>query len=227
MEPSLHLVAEVIGASGAGIVALQEVDVACPRTAWVHQPSELGRMVGMNSHFCCLVDWEQFPLSSEPQGEYGLAFLCHPGLHPRRIDCHDLPRLSGNREPRGIFQIEIQWNGLPVVIMNTHLSVQRRERAYQLWAVRQRVMELQAEGASLILMGDFNTVGVSQALRALRNSVPECTQTQPTFPSRFPFLRLDRVFASSTLACSSIRVVKSPLARQASDHLPVYVELSR
>jgi endonuclease/exonuclease/phosphatase family metal-dependent hydrolase len=227
MDPSLRQVADVIESTGAGIVALQEVDVACPRTAWVHQPGELGRMLGMSSHFCCLVDWEQVPSSPEPEGKYGLAFLCHPDLHPRRIDCHDLPRVSGNSEARGIFQIEIEWKGLPIVIMNTHLSVQRRERVHQLRAVRQRAMALQEEGVSFILMGDFNTVGASQPLRALRYLVPECTQLQPTFPSRFPFLRLDRVFASSTLSCSSIRVVKSPLARQASDHLPVYVELSR
>ena len=165
--------AEVIEASGADIVALQEVDVACPRTAWVHQPEELGQIVGMSSHFCRLVDWEHFPSSPETEGKYGLAFLCHPDLHPRRIDCHDLPRLSSKSEPRRIFQIEVEWNGVPIVVMNTHLSVQRRERAYQLWAVRERVKELQKDDSAFVLMGDFNTVGVATttATRTTENRV--------------------------------------------------------
>ena len=45
-----------------------------------------------------------------------------------------------------------------------------------------------------------------------------------TFPSSLPLLRLDRVYADS-LGVTAVRTERTPLARAASDHLPVLVEL--
>lgn len=228
MEPTLSLVAEVIETSRAAVIALQEVDVGCQRTGGADQAEDIGRQLQMNSHFCCLVDWQHFPYSAEPEGQYGLAFLCHPELGPIQSSFSLLPVLSPASEPRGVFQLEVEWNGLSLAILNTHLSVQRRERACQLWALHQRVVELQKSGSVPILMGDFNVVGTSTALRALRRAVRECLPQRPprgTFPSRLPLLRLDRIFVGAELGCSAARIVASPESRRASDHLPVYAEL--
>ena len=49
----------------------------------------------------------------------------------------------------------------------------------------------------------------------------------PSFPSRFPVLALDRVLGSPHNLVSSIEVHDTPLARVASDHLPIkaYINL--
>jgi endonuclease/exonuclease/phosphatase family metal-dependent hydrolase len=46
---------------------------------------------------------------------------------------------------------------------------------------------------------------------------------RPTFPSRFPLLRIDHVFVSQEIRVTSSSIVFDPLARRASDHLPLLV----
>lgn len=230
MEPSLDLVVDVIGTVDPDIVALQEVDADCPRTGGVDQAVEIAKRLGMNSHFCCVVDWEKFSYSSEPAGRYGLAFLCRDYLHPHRVERWELPLRRHRSEPRGIFQIEVDWDGTSIVLLNTHLSVQRAERISQLKAVRERVLKLRADGEPCVLLGDFNTFGYSRQLQLLQRSLVDCSPWRSagaTFPSNFPVLRLDRVYATADLRCRHCRVVSLAEARAASDHLPVYAELAR
>jgi endonuclease/exonuclease/phosphatase family metal-dependent hydrolase len=47
-----------------------------------------------------------------------------------------------------------------------------------------------------------------------------------TFPSRRPFLRLDRVYTSRAVQVTRAHVDRSPLARAASDHLPIIVDVT-
>lgn len=230
LEPSLELVAEVIGTVDPDIVALQEVDAGCPRTGGVDQAVEIAKRLGMKSHFCCLVDWEQFSYSSEPAGRFGLAFLCRECLHPHRVERWELPLRSHRSEPRGIFQLEVDWDGTSIVLMNTHLSVQRAERIAQLIAVRERVLRLRGDGEPCILLGDFNTFGYSRQLQLLERLLVDCSpwrSASATFPSNFPVLRLDRVYATADLRCRRSSVVSLAEARAASDHLPVCAELAR
>jgi endonuclease/exonuclease/phosphatase family metal-dependent hydrolase len=46
-----------------------------------------------------------------------------------------------------------------------------------------------------------------------------------TFPAWLPMLRLDHVFVSQTVEVTWIEVLRTPLARIASDHLPLLVEI--
>jgi endonuclease/exonuclease/phosphatase family metal-dependent hydrolase len=47
------------------------------------------------------------------------------------------------------------------------------------------------------------------------------TPARPTFPAWFPIFALDRIWVHPVSALISLDVHKSPLARIASDHLPV------
>ena len=46
----------------------------------------------------------------------------------------------------------------------------------------------------------------------------------PTFPSAFPVLRIDHVFVSSRIRVTAVQTAMFPLARVASDHLPLVVD---
>jgi endonuclease/exonuclease/phosphatase family metal-dependent hydrolase len=48
----------------------------------------------------------------------------------------------------------------------------------------------------------------------------------PTFPSTFPVLAIDHVFASEQVVIDAVRTPLDPLSRLASDHLPLIVDLS-
>jgi endonuclease/exonuclease/phosphatase family metal-dependent hydrolase len=52
-----------------------------------------------------------------------------------------------------------------------------------------------------------------------------CGNEAPTFPSRFPLLRLDHCYVGAAFHVRAVEVVQTPLARRASDHLPLVVEL--
>lgn len=228
LEPSLNDVVNVLGDAQPDVVALQEVDVDCPRTDQIHQAEEIGRRLEMTPHFFSLVDWTQFQSRHEKQGRYGLAFLSRKDL--RLIDSREfhLPLLSPLSEPRGVFQIQAEWQGKSISILNTHLSVHRRENLLQMQALCELIQQTGTEHEASILLGDFNATGQSRAIRRLRTLLSECIPTgkpRATFPSRFPLLQLDRIFTGGALEPQPSQVLASPGARQASDHFPVKVEL--
>jgi endonuclease/exonuclease/phosphatase family metal-dependent hydrolase len=47
----------------------------------------------------------------------------------------------------------------------------------------------------------------------------------PTFPSRCPLFRLDRIWVSAPARLARVHVQRTALARRASDHLPLACEL--
>jgi endonuclease/exonuclease/phosphatase family metal-dependent hydrolase len=64
-------------------------------------------------------------------------------------------------------------------------------------------------------------------LHFLRPVFDPAKNAVPSFPSRFPVLALDRVLGHPHSLVSAIEVHDTPLARVASDHLPIkaYVDL--
>ncbi len=146
LEPSLDDVVHVIGDAQPDVVALQEVDVDCPRTDQIHQAEEIGRRLEMTPHFFSLVDWSQFQSPHECQGRYGLAFLARKDLHLLDSRQIYLPLLSPLSEPRGVFQLQVEWQGKPFSILNTHLSVHRRENLLQMEALSELVQQVWGSG---------------------------------------------------------------------------------
>jgi len=228
-QPSLDEVVRVIDDADADVVALQEVDVNCPRTERIHQAEELGRRLKMTPHFFRLVDWSRFHSPHESNGLYGLAFLARQTISLRDFKHIHLPVLSPLSEPRGVFQLQLEWQGKALSILNTHLSVQRRENLLQMEAVRELVQQICSREGDCLLVGDLNNATArTRGIRRLRTVMAECVpigSPRSTFPSRFPMLQLDRMFTGGGLAPRPSRVLASPAARKASDHLPIRVEL--
>ena len=50
-------------------------------------------------------------------------------------------------------------------------------------------------------------------------------KAKPTFPGRLPTLRIDHVWLRGRATVQNVEVVRTPLARVASDHLPLVVDL--
>ena len=44
---------------------------------------------------------------------------------------------------------------------------------------------------------------------------------KPTFPSRYPVMRLDHIFVSEGIEVLDAEVISTSLTRRASDHLPL------
>jgi endonuclease/exonuclease/phosphatase family metal-dependent hydrolase len=89
-----------------------------------------------------------------------------------------------------------------------------------------------AAGAPLVVVGDMNATPRNAAYRILAARLAEARRAAPfshrapTFPSTFPVLAIDHVFANEAVVVDAVRTPLDPLSRLASDHLPLIADLS-
>ena len=78
-------------------------------------------------------------------------------------------------------------------------------------------------GAIYLLLGDLNEwrPGIASSLSVLEPFFGPFGQPRPSFPSRLPFLALDQILGYPRGLVSELEVHDTPLARLASDHLPL------
>lgn len=219
-------VAEVIAAEQPDVVALQELDVGRMRTRSVDQAHRLAELLKMTFHF--------HPAMTVEEELYGDAILT--ALPERRIKAKGLPlyRRVPGLEPRGALWVEVEFEGCKVQIINTHLGLipqeQKRQAAALLGPDWMGADEWVAPG---IVLGDFNATPYSATYRMLRTALRDAQAPTPTwprpatatFPSSFPFMRIDHVFLTKGLETRGVRSPYDARARVASDHLPLVVDL--
>jgi len=135
------------------------------------------------------------------------------------------------REPRGCLRADIEVVGARVHFFSAHLGLHWRERREQVAQLLSAdILRDTALAYPLVLVGDFNSLSNRSAVpRWLRRQLVDCAEDArneaPTFPSAFPLIRLDRVFVDSAFRVVGCDVIHSAIARRASDHLPLVVEL--
>lgn len=216
-------IADVIAPFKPDIVALQELDVGRARSGRIDQAALIAAALGMRAQF--------HPALQVMEERYGDAILT--ALPCRTIKAGPLPGLPGTRyfEPRGAIWSAIDVGGVELDVINTHLGLLSRERRVQIdcllgpgWIDHPRRKH------PVVLIGDLNIRPRSRNYRqlaaALRDAHRENRQRgQPTFPSRFPALRLDYAFVGPGISVRCAEIVRTPLARIASDHLPVIFDI--
>ena len=124
------------------------------------------------------------------------------------------------REPRGAIDALLDRNGSPLRVLTTHLGLAPGERRAQ---VRVLLDEIRSHdrGAVTVLTGDLNEWYLwGRPLRWLRRHFSRA-RAPATFPSGRPVFALDRVVTQPASALRQVRAHASPLARVASDHLPL------
>ncbi len=214
----------VIAEHEPDIVCLQELDVGRARTGNVDQAEAIAAGLDMSFHFnaAMLIESE----------EYGDALLTH---RPERlIRKGGLPTIRGipGLEPRGAVWAAIDFDGVEVNVINTHLGLVPREQRLQAAALMGKdwLGHPDCTGPT-ILTGDFNATSITRPYQTLcRNGFSDCQrklglkQTVKTFPSAFPAIRIDHAFVSPHIRITGVKAPFSPLARVASDHLPLVID---
>jgi endonuclease/exonuclease/phosphatase family metal-dependent hydrolase len=109
-------------------------------------------------------------------------------------------------------------------VLATHLGLRPRERRQQ---VRKLLAAVESElSHPTILMGDLNEWYLwGRPLRWLHAHFQEKPSAPPTFPARRPVFALDRIWISPAGCLRRLQSHASPLARVASDHLPLTAEV--
>jgi len=81
------------------------------------------------------------------------------------------------------------------------------------------------EARPTLLMGDLNEWRRKSASLKTLGEQFTIGQSRPSFPSRYPLLALDRMMTCIQGELLDIATHDSPLARRASDHLPITAKL--
>jgi len=203
----------VLNEVGADIVCLQEADLRFGTRA-----SVLPRFL-IESH----TDYIPVPLDvqHDSMGWHGNAILAKRGITVESHDIIHIPCL----EPRGVVTATFGIGGAQVSVFGMHLDLSG------LWRVRQaRAIAALGDAARTqrptVLMGDLNEWrAVSGCFREFGRHFA-LLDPGPSFPSRRPLGRLDRIMHCDRLAVTDCGVHRSALAATASDHLPVWAEFA-
>lgn len=201
-------VAGVIAEIGADIIALQEAEGRYGRRAGLLDLARLERECGL----------VPVPVAGAANGHgwRGNVLLHREGTVR---DIHQI-RLPG-LEPRGALVADLDLEDGALRIVAAHLGLLRRSRELQAEAILAAV-RARADRPTLVV-GDLNEwrIGSRSALRRFAPAFGPLTEVLPSFPSRLPVFALDRILARPHGIITGFAVHDTPLARLASDHLPV------
>lgn len=201
-------IAQVIAEISPDVIALQEADRRFGDRAGLLDLRALERETGLTP----------IPVVNNHAGHgwHGNLVLVREamieGLHQIR-----LPGL----EPRGALVADIALAAGPVRVVAAHLGLLRASRLLQIEAL---LAHVSAEiGRPVIMMGDLNEWRRQRrsALHGFQPVFGPLGRGVPSFPAYFPVLALDRVFAQPEDILARLEAHDSPLARVASDHLPM------
>ncbi len=201
---------QVINQIDADIVVLQEADRRLgPRRAALPRALIAER-----------TDYRVAPVARNgvSLGWHGNAVLHRPGIAVRRVLHIALPGL----EPRGAVALEMEVQpGAPLALVATHLGLRRRDRLRQ----QARILAHLPKGMPAVVAGDFNEwsprLGLEPFDHALKVHAPG-----HSYHARRPLAALDRFALSPGIALRAAGVAAGGQAARASDHLPIWAELS-
>lgn len=210
-------IAAVLREIAPDIACVQEVDARRRTDPLADQWAYLGEATGLS-----VVAGRR---SGERLGRFGNAILTRfPVLSARLIDLS-----VGDYEPRGAIDADLLVGERVLRVLATHFGLRLAERRWQAGRLIAALGEAQAANRptphAVLLMGDLNEWrGRRGGLRALDRRLGPGAVPR-TFPSWMPVLPLDRIYAAGPAVLRGIEVYRSPLARLASDHLPLVADL--
>lgn len=201
-------IAAVLQEIGADVIALQEVPLggngAVDVLALLREATGLHAVEG--------------PTEDSARRRYGNAVLSrYPIAATRAIDLS-----FGGREARGALDADLDCHGHALRVVATHLGLRPAERREQ---IRRLLQAFDTDGMPVLLLGDVNEWFVwGRPLRRLVSHF-KAAPAPCTFPSRWPVFALDRIWIRPRQRLLHVEVHKSPLARIASDHLPLIAHI--
>jgi endonuclease/exonuclease/phosphatase family metal-dependent hydrolase len=215
----LGRVAEVIGASGADLVALQEVDRhRRAQSRFEDQPGALAGRLGLHLAYAANLD-DAPARPGAPRAQYGTALLSRLPL--AGVANTLLPCFPGS-EQRGLLEASLAVGDTTLRVLGTHLQWDTEaERTRQAEAIVATLDE-----RPTVLLGDLNTTPGSPAYTCLAGRLEDAWALVGdgdghTFDSEGPPRRIDYVWLGGGASPVSARVIRS----DASDHHALQVEV--
>jgi endonuclease/exonuclease/phosphatase family metal-dependent hydrolase len=213
----LERVIEVIEQENPDLVCLQEVDANVARSRFHDQP----RMLADYFHAVAHLHQQNVRLKS---GGYGNLILSRWPLAGK----HQISLRLGRKRPRGAQMVVVDTPEGRLHLVHWHLGLAERERHWQVNHLLVHPLFLESAALPTRIVGDTND---------WRNTLcrgPFATHgfhhvTQPisrfrSFPAYFPMGSLDKIFCRGKVLVRAARMVRTRMAKRASDHLPLVVD---
>ncbi len=215
-------ISQIILDNKIDVVALQEVDKGVKRTNKIDIPELLAEQTGMNYSFHKNINYQD--------GEYGNCILSR---FPIISDTNFHYSMLREGEQRGLLQTVIDFEGIHIAVMNTHLDYREddSERISNVGQIFKTVENY--SGMPIIIAGDFNDVPASRTHLKMKEKFIDVWEFLSdeygfTYPTENPIKRIDYIFLKKLSDQSEeVRIIPTKiyiLKSFASDHLPVIVE---
>ena len=237
----------MIESAGADVLCLQEVDRNVRRSRFDDQPRLLAewflgrRLPPVGPHPGAAATAEggavfqlTLPLTTgrtlpggPRRGGYGNLVVSKRPI----LDAHLIGLKRGLRKNRGAVVVVLDTAAGPVRLVNWHLGLDGRERAWQVRKLLSHELfrtagDLNTGGLPTLLVGDANDWRGVLHRGALRDAGYEpaaCDGRLRTFPAWLPTAGLDRAFCKALPATAAPH--RGGPAADASDHLPLIVDV--
>lgn len=213
----LDRVIRVIEEENPDLICLQEVTRHARRTGHDDQPRLLARWFSarafsfqMNVHY--------------REGGYGNLVLSRWPFHIK----HNVSLRLDSRKPRGAQLLVVETPEGALFLTHWHLGLVEAERQWQARHLLQHALFRESAHLPTLLVGDFNDwrnkLGPGPLAQHAFEQITGPPSRFRSFPAYFSVLAVDKAFHRGGIQVRHARLVRTPLARVASDHLPLVVD---
>jgi endonuclease/exonuclease/phosphatase family metal-dependent hydrolase len=215
---NLQRICHVIAAENPDLVCLQEVTAHARRTHYHDQPQMLAE------HFCSHDYCYQMNVQYRQRGGYGNLLLSRWPLCSRQ----HVSLQHQRRKPRGAQLVVVDTPEGHLHLAHWHLGLIERERQWQAAFLLEHPLFREWAHLPTLIIGDFNDWRNRLARGPFALHAFEQATWPParfrSFPAFLPVLALDKAFHRGGISIHDARLVRTPLARRASDHLPLLID---
>ncbi|QDT96168.1 endonuclease/exonuclease/phosphatase family protein [Gimesia aquarii] len=213
----LERVLSVIESENPDIICLHEVDRNVKRSRFNNQPKIFAEYFNMTESL--------FQLNVKLKtGGYGNLILSRwPFISQHQISLTMKRRKSRGAQiaivdsPEGAFQL-----------VNFHLGLAEKERHWQINHLLTHRLFEEGNGYPTVVVGDTNdwrnTLAKAQLSQHDFQEVTHPPSKFRSFPAYMPVGTLDKAFIRGEIGVRNVKLTRSKLSREASDHLPLVVD---
>lgn len=213
----LDRIVAVIAQEQPDLICLQEVAEGIPRAGGADQKSLLAS--SFQGYTSIYQTNHRFRI-----GSYGNLVLSRWPI--RRA--HDVCLRYLNRKKRGAQLVVVDSPHGPIHLVNWHLGLHESTRQWQASYLLEHQCFRESAHLPTMIVGDFNdwrnTLANGPFARHGMRQITEPLHRFRSFPAYLAMSALDKVFCCTQVDVTHAEVVRSPLARQASDHLPLVLD---
>ena len=207
----------VIEEENPDLICLQEVDHNVRRSRYHDQPKLLADYFKVAAHF--------FQMNvPRKDGGYGNLVLS-------RWPCREKHHISlryQQHKPRGAQLVVVHTPEGPLHLVNWHLGLSDRERHWQVNHLLDHSLFRASAHLPTLIVGDFNDWRNKLAHKAFAVHNFKQITSPPSkfrsFPAFLAMTALDKAYCRGDIQIRHARVVRTALAKRASDHLPLVLD---